>query len=114
MTNDQLKTRAVEKLADSGVWVNRYLAMRLICKEVGLHTGVPQEKHENMYRYLSKYIGAVPITKPREPWTHRPPSVSRAMAHNLSRARQHQPALITPNGIGNERQSSGYGPKMWG
>lgn len=115
MTNNELKSAVADKLAESGVWVNRYLAMRLICKEVGLHTGVPQQKHENMYRYLSKFIGAIHVTPSREPWAHRPLSVSRQMTRNLARSQElYQYALITPKGVGSERQSSGYGPKMWG
>lgn len=106
MTNDQLKTRAVEKLADSGVWVNRRLAMRVICQKVAEHTDFKQAAHESMFSFLSRFAGVKPMGMYAPPF--RPLSTLRhPRADDIDRS---QPPFMTPRGaIGNGDEHS----KVW-
>jgi len=113
MTNAQLKALVAERLAKDGIWLNTALPLREIAKKVEEHTGQRKRYSEGQFDFLYRYAGVarqsgryVPEFRPMDPAKHRHPR-----AAEIDRD---QPRLITPNGIGNDRVSSGYPARVWG
>lgn len=105
MTNEQLKDAVAVKLAESGIWINRHAAMRIICQKVSEHTGRHRGASETMYGYLARYVGM-----------QRPQNVQYVAAFKPMRVAAHpraaeidagQPPFMTPHGaVGNGSENS--------
>lgn len=114
MTNHELKQAVADKLADlTGEWVNRHLSMHDLCKKVEAATGQRKGYRQNQYDFLFVFTGTkreygparwIPPFKPMTGQAH--PRQADIDAG--------QPPMITPNGIGNDRVSSGYPRRVWG
>lgn len=108
MTNNELKSAVADKLTESGIWVNRYIAMRVICQKVAEHTDFKQAAHESMFSFLSRFVGVKPAPMGMYAPPFRPLSTLRhPRADDIDRS---QPPFMTPRGaIGNGDEHS----KVW-
>lgn len=103
----ELRQKAVEKLADHGVWMARTSTMQQIAEQVEIVTGVKQRRSQMVSDYLYRWLDAKPEpVNPRYRPEFRPLRLARhPRADDIQRA---QPPLWTPSGTGNWNQYTQY------
>lgn len=108
----ELRQKAVEKLADHGVWMARTSTMQQIAEQVEIVTGVKQRRSQMVSDYLYRWLDEKPEpVNPRYRPEFRPMRpVRHPRADDIQRA---QPPLWTPKGIGNVKQLGGFIPDVW-
>lgn len=108
----ELRQKAVEKLAEHGVWMARTSTMQQIAEQVEIVTGVKQRRSQMVSDYLYRWLDTKPEpVNPRYRPEFRPLRLVRhPRADDIQRA---QPPLWTPKGIGNVKQLGGFIPDVW-
>lgn len=104
MSPQELKQAVAEKIAnDYGIWVNRHLPMRALCRKVMEHTGnrIPVGQSDSMY--LHNFIKP-PVYTPLTIIPFRPMVVKPHMRQADINAAQ--PPFTTIHGVGNGAEPS--------
>lgn len=107
----EVRRRALERLADHGIWLAQTATMALIAARIEQVTGKKRRQSVLVSDYVASWVETRERVNPPYRPAFRPLQTKpHPRADDIQRA---QPPLWTPKGIGNVKQLGGFIPDVW-
>jgi len=117
MTHNELKRLAIAKLKEQGIKLKSNANMAQINEAIGIKSFYG---HRTQRWHIERWLGIAAEPKVEKPANTTPPPYRRNSFGQFSWRPTRmadidaaQPPMITPNGIGNDKQPGGFRPVVW-